>query len=97
MHLLKLAKMKKTFIILLLAIVGVLSIKGYSQVTRDNEVIAVNSEQIQTVDSGTSVVTGKAMEGLNRFVEFTGFMNVTWSHIVMIFVGLWSINQCIEN
>jgi oxaloacetate decarboxylase beta subunit len=32
-----------------------------------------------------------AAKGINRFFEYTGFANVTWGHLVMIFVGLFFI------
>lgn len=31
------------------------------------------------------------MEGLLKFLEFSGFLNITWGHIIMILVGLFFI------
>lgn len=36
------------------------------------------------------------MEGLKQFIEFTGFANVTWGHIVMIAVGILFIYLAIK-
>ncbi len=36
------------------------------------------------------------MEGLKQFIEFTGFANVTWGHIVMITVGIIFIYLAIK-
>ena len=31
------------------------------------------------------------MEGLLKFLEFSGFANITWGHVMMIIVGLFFI------
>ncbi|MCD4698545.1 MAG: sodium ion-translocating decarboxylase subunit beta, partial [Bacteroidales bacterium] len=32
-----------------------------------------------------------ADEGILRFLQFTGFANVTWGHVIMLVVGLFFI------
>jgi len=94
-HLLKSVNMKKSFFLFLIALTCIISFQLFGQeAERVDEPIPVHYEKVQT--SNNQIGTEKAREGINRFIDFTGFKNVTFSHIIMIVVGLFFIFLAIK-
>lgn len=96
--------MKKLF-----TVIGIIAILGFISVhfvNAEQTAVASNSEvQIAQTQTSHSVTqpqademdgTSAASKGINRFLSFTGFANVTNGHLIMLFVGLFFIFLAIK-
>jgi len=82
-----------TIIAAILIIVVVSSAFGLSDSV--SHIIQNKSEVSQTISAGISS-DNNDFQGLEKFMEYSGFANVTLGHIVMIFVGLFFIFLAIK-
>ena len=89
--------MKNLIILIFLVVIGVLNLSCYGQDDKDLLPIQ-NSNELVNEDATQNNTNGidKAKEGINRFIDFTGFNNVTLSHLLMIVVGLFFIFLAIK-
>lgn len=93
----KVMKLKSLFtVFVIIAILSLLS----SFIPRDeiNFDTRKLSNETQLVDSSEDIITDTKLQekeeienGIRRFFSFTGFANLTWGHLIMIFVGLFFI------
>jgi len=82
-----------TVVSAILIIVGISSAFGLNKTSKQDspvqtEIIQSSTPAVSTAESDT--------QGVKKFIEYSGFANITLGHIVMIFVGLFFIFLAIK-
>lgn len=89
-------------VVTVFSIVAVLAmLSGFMHSNKNSEVVSTKTEIAQSKTSTDQLAAipeykMDAREGIIRFFRFTGFANATWSHIIMIVVGLFFIFLAIK-